>query len=79
MTQARRWLARDFGGPDVLEEVVVDLPDAGAGEVTVEVRACGMNPADYKHFRPGQDPSEAPAAVLALQGAHPYGKLALVA
>ena len=55
MTQARRWVAKDFGGPEVLEETLVDLPAPGPGEVTVEVRAAGMNPADYKHFAAGQD------------------------
>jgi NADPH2:quinone reductase len=63
MTQARRWVASDFGGPEVLEEIMVDLPDPGAGEVTVAVRACGMNPADYKHFGRGQDPSVLPLTV----------------
>jgi NADPH2:quinone reductase len=60
---ARRWLAKDFGGPEVLEEVLVELPYPGPGEVTVEVRAAGMNPADYKHFAAGQDPSLLPLTV----------------
>ena len=60
MTQARRWVAKDFGGPEVLEEIVVELPRPGTGEVMVEVRAAGMNPADYKHFGPGQDPKLLP-------------------
>jgi NADPH:quinone reductase len=63
MIQARRWMAKDFGGPEVLDEVVVDLATPGVGEVTVEVRACGMNPADYKHFGPGQDRSLLPLTV----------------
>ena len=41
----------------------MELPDPGPGEVTVEVRAAGMNPADYKHFAPGQDPSLLPLTV----------------
>lgn len=53
--QVRRWLATDFGGPEVLEEILLEIPEPGPGEVTVEVRAAGMNPADYKHFAPGQD------------------------
>ena len=60
MTQARRWVAKGFGGPEVLEEIVVELPDPGPEEVTIEVRAAGMNPADYKHFGPGQDPKLLP-------------------
>jgi NADPH:quinone reductase len=63
VTQARRWIAKDFGGPDVLEEIVVDLPAPRAGEVTLEVRAAGMNPADYKHFAAGQDPNLLPLTV----------------
>jgi NADPH:quinone reductase-like Zn-dependent oxidoreductase len=38
MTQADRWVAKGFGGPEVLENIRVDLPDPGPGEVTVEVR-----------------------------------------
>ena len=56
-------MAEDFGGPEVLNEVLVDLPEPGTGDVTVEVRACGMNPPDYKHFGPGQDPSRLPLTV----------------
>jgi NADPH2:quinone reductase len=63
MTQARRWLATDFGGPEVLGEIVIELPAPGLGEVTVEVRAAGMNPADYKHFRSGQDPKLLPLSI----------------
>jgi NADPH:quinone reductase len=63
MTSARRWVANNFGGPEVLGEISVDLPAPGAGELTVAVRACGMNPADYKHFGPGQDPALLPLTV----------------
>jgi NADPH2:quinone reductase len=55
MTTARRWVAADFGGPEVLQEVESELPSPGQGQVTIEVRAAGMNPADYKHIAPGQD------------------------
>jgi NADPH:quinone reductase-like Zn-dependent oxidoreductase len=63
MTRARRWVAKNFGGAEVLQEVVVELPDPGPEEVTVEVRACGVNPADYKRFAPAQDPSALPLTV----------------
>jgi NADPH:quinone reductase len=63
VTQARRWVARDLGGPEVLEEIAVVLPDPEPGEVTIEVRAAGMNPADYKHFAPGQDRSLLPLTI----------------
>ncbi|HUA02930.1 MAG TPA: NADP-dependent oxidoreductase [Solirubrobacteraceae bacterium] len=63
MTQARRWVATGFGGPEVLEQIVLELPDPGPGEVTVQVKAAGMNPADYKHFGPGQDPKLLPLSL----------------
>jgi NADPH:quinone reductase len=55
MTTERQWIATDFGGPEVLQLREVDVPPPGPGEVTMAVRAAGMNPADYKHFGPGQD------------------------
>jgi NADPH:quinone reductase-like Zn-dependent oxidoreductase len=55
MTTAWQWIATDFGGPEVLQLRMVDVPSPGPGEVTITVRAAGMNPADYKHFGPGQD------------------------
>ena len=54
---ARKWVAVDFGGPEVLRSVEVDVPDPGPGQVTIDVRASGMNPADAKHIAPGQDRS----------------------
>ena len=60
---ATRWLAVDFGGPEVLKQASIELEPPKAGEVTIEVRAAGMNPADYKHFAPGQDPSVLPLTV----------------
>ena len=38
--------AHAFGGPDVLQFETVDDPVPGPGEVVVEVRAAGVNPAD---------------------------------
>lgn len=55
MTGARKWVAVDFGGPEVLRSIDVDVPGPGRGEVTIDVRAAGMNPADAKHIAPGQD------------------------
>jgi NADPH2:quinone reductase len=60
MLNARKWVATDFGGPEVLEQIDVRLGDPGRGEVTVAVHASGMNPADYKHFGVGQDPKLLP-------------------
>jgi NADPH:quinone reductase len=55
---ARRWVATGFGGPEVLELVEFEVPRPGPGEVTIEVRAVGMNPADYKRFAPGPNNDE---------------------
>ena len=52
---AEAWVATDFGGLDVLRKVEVDVQPPGPGEVTVEVLAIGMNPADYKHFSAGRN------------------------
>ena len=59
----RAWVAVDFGGLEVFREVGADVPTPGPGEVTIEVRAAGMNPADFKHVsRPG-DPALLPLHV----------------
>src|ERR1700761_8165860 len=63
MTHARRWVATNFGDPEVLVEIEVRLLDPAPGQVRIEVRAVGMNPADYKHFAPGQDPKLLPLTV----------------
>jgi NADPH:quinone reductase len=58
----RRWVATGFGGSEVLELVDVDVPAPGPGEVTIEVRAAGMNPADFKGFAAG-DPATLPRII----------------
>lgn len=63
MTTARQWIAADFGGPEVLQLREIDVPPPGPGEVTIGIRASGMNPSDYKHFGPGQDKSLLPLTV----------------
>jgi NADPH2:quinone reductase len=63
LAQARRWVATDFGGPEVLELVTAELPPPGPGEVTIEVRAAGMNPSDYKGFARAGDRSALPRPV----------------
>jgi NADPH:quinone reductase-like Zn-dependent oxidoreductase len=47
---ARRIVAPTFGGPEVLTLVEEEIPQAGPGQVTIEVRAVGVNPADHKGF-----------------------------
>ena len=63
MTGARKWVAVDFGGPGVLRCIDVDVPDPGHGQVTIDVRAAGLNPADAKHIAPGQDPKLLPLSI----------------
>jgi NADPH:quinone reductase len=62
MGMAQHWIAVGPGGLGAfsLEEYAV-LPPL-PGEVTIEVRAAGMNPADYKHVATG-DPKAFPKAV----------------
>jgi NADPH:quinone reductase len=60
---ARKWVAVDFGGPEVLRNMEVDVPEPGPGQVTIDVRAAGMNPADVKHIAPGQDRALLPLSV----------------
>jgi NADPH:quinone reductase len=39
-----------YGGPEVLSVVDAEVPSPGPGEVTIEVRAAGVNPIDYKIY-----------------------------
>ena len=43
-------LATSYGGPEVLEVRDVEVPAAGPGEVTIDVRAAGVNPWDHKVY-----------------------------
>lgn len=47
---AKKWIVSHAGGVDALELIDDDVPAPRAGEVTVQVRAAGVNPADYKHL-----------------------------
>jgi len=58
----RHWIATRPGDLDVLRLEEYDVPPPGPGEVTVQVRAAGMNPADYKHLANG-DPADFPKTV----------------
>jgi NADPH:quinone reductase-like Zn-dependent oxidoreductase len=51
---AQHWLAARPGGLEVFELVPCDVPPPAAGEVTVEVRAAGVNPADASHVAQGK-------------------------
>lgn len=56
-------MATTLGGPDTWELVEHEVPAPGPGEVTIEVRAAGMNPADAKHVAAGTDPSRLPVPI----------------
>ncbi|WIB76402.1 NADP-dependent oxidoreductase [Curtobacterium sp. MCPF17_002] len=58
----KHWVAPRFGGSEVLEYVDTEVPAPGPGEVTIDVRAAGVNPADTKHTRQG-DPSDLPIPI----------------
>jgi NADPH2:quinone reductase len=60
---AMHWVATDFGGLEVFDLTEVDVPAPGEGEVTIEVRAVGMNPADYKYVASGSDRSILPMPI----------------
>jgi NADPH:quinone reductase len=60
---ATSWVAEDFGGLDVFREVELEVPAPGPGEVTIDVQAAGMNPADAKHVASGSDRSLLPIRV----------------
>jgi NADPH:quinone reductase len=65
MAKARAVMATRYGGPEVLEVREVEVPAPGAGEVTIEVRAAGVNPVDFKMFSGarGEDPGVLPLPV----------------
>jgi NADPH:quinone reductase-like Zn-dependent oxidoreductase len=60
---ARHWIATDFGDLDVLRFVDYEVEPPKTGEVTIDVLAAGMNPADFKHIAHGTDRSRLPIAI----------------
>lgn len=66
-THARRWVSTSLTGIDSLELVEHEVPEPGRGEVTVDVSAAGVNPADWKYltpeFAPGGPSATFPLAV----------------
>ena len=59
---AQHWIAPRPGGPDVFVLEQYDAPPPRQGEVTIAVRAAGMNPADAKHVARG-DAADFPMAI----------------
>jgi NADPH:quinone reductase len=60
---ALRWVATRPGDLDVFELVETEAPTPGPGEVTIRVRAAGMNPADTKHVAAGMRAADFPRGV----------------
>jgi NADPH:quinone reductase-like Zn-dependent oxidoreductase len=62
---ATKVVAAAYGGPEVLSLVEVELPPPGPGEVSVAVKAIGVNPFDYKVISGamGADPGRLPLPV----------------
>lgn len=62
---AKAVVAQAFGGPEVLEVIERELPAPGPGEVSIEFKAIGVNPIDYKLYSGafGEDPSTLPQPV----------------
>ena len=53
MTEYRAYGFTSYGGPEQQEYLTLPLPQAGPGQLLVEVRAAGVNPGDWK-VRSGQ-------------------------
>jgi len=60
---ARQWRATRWGGPETWEFAEVEVPEPRQGEVTIEVRAAGVNPADYKHVSAPREGLELPVPI----------------
>jgi NADPH:quinone reductase-like Zn-dependent oxidoreductase len=62
---ATKIVATAYGGPEVLSVVEADLPAPGPGEVSVAVKAVGVNPWDHKLISGamGADPAKLPLSV----------------
>ncbi|MFS0893933.1 NADP-dependent oxidoreductase [Microbacterium sp. 179-I 3D3 NHS] len=61
--RARHWIAPSWGDPSGWEFVEHDVAAPGEGEITVRVRAAGVNPADAKHVAAPRPGTELPVAI----------------
>jgi alcohol dehydrogenase len=48
MTKMRAFTLQRYGDPDAAALTEVEVPQPGAGEIQIRVRAAGLNPVDYK-------------------------------
>ena len=60
---AQQWIAAEWGGPQGWRLEDTTAPDPRQGEVTIRVRAAGMNPADRKHVAAPRPGVELPAPI----------------
>ncbi|MDN4595675.1 quinone oxidoreductase family protein [Leifsonia virtsii] len=60
---ARQWRATTWGSPETWEFAEVETREPRAGEVTIAVRAAGVNPADYKHVSAPREGLELPVPI----------------
>ena len=51
---AQHWVAARPGGLEVFDLVAYDVPPPAHGQVTIQVRAAGVNPADASHVAQGK-------------------------
>jgi NADPH:quinone reductase len=58
-----RWIATRPGDFEVFQLVDDEVPAPGPGEVTIRVRAAGMNPPDTKHVAAAMRPADFPRGV----------------
>lgn len=78
---AQHWIATRPGDLDVFSYETYDVSPPEQGEVTIAVRAAGMNPADAKHVARGDAADFQRAigyeAIELLMRGHPRGKFVL--
>lgn len=63
LLEARHWVATSWGSPEAWEFTDISLPPPTAGEVTIRVRAAGVNPADAKHVAAARSDSALPVPI----------------
>ncbi|WP_311259355.1 NADP-dependent oxidoreductase [Microbacterium sp. WCS2018Hpa-9] len=63
MTLAMHWIASSWGTPDTWEFVEHEVPRPGPGEISIRVRAAGVNPADAKHVAAARPGVELPVSI----------------
>lgn len=60
---AWHWIATSWGSPEGWQFVEYEVPAPGQGEITVRIRAAGMNPADRKHVAAERSGAEFPVPI----------------